>query len=187
MRTFVCPVRDVPRCHCFCHMRTSASARGDRVGVPEPRSSEGFCQDSAVSTRTSCELWSRTAGLPEELDSTVHDACVTSARSSWEFGFPALPAAPGGPRPGRGFDVWHVPAASGPPRTPASYSEGPSMWDTLIPLVCPRACSSPGLPSLCGRLAHSAGTFALQGWGGRVTPGPAVCASGSRLYAAGSC
>lgn len=61
------------------------------------------------------------------------------------------------------------------------------MWDTLIPLVCPRACSSPGLPSLCGRLAHSAGTFALQGWGGRVTPGPAVCASGPRLYAAGSC
>lgn len=120
MRTFVCPVRDVPRCHCFCHMRTSASARGDRVGVPEPRSSEGFCQDSAVSTRTSCKLWSRTAGLPEELDSTVHDACVTSARSSWEFGFPALPAAPGGLRPGRGFDVWHVPAASGPPWTPAS-------------------------------------------------------------------
>lgn len=50
----------------------------------------------------------------------LHDACVTSARSSWEFGFPALPAAPGGLRPGRGFDVWHVPAASGPPWTPAS-------------------------------------------------------------------
>lgn len=97
---------------------TSASARGERIRVPEPRSSK----DSAgvPQCRASYKALSRTAGLPEELEF----GCARWVRAVSTFlpgfGVPDMLAGPSGPRPGHHFDVWLLPAASSPPQTPAS-------------------------------------------------------------------